>query len=125
MKGFLCLCSECSLEVEEREERDGMRAEIREKRAEIVELMRVEPVPRRNMKKAMKLSQRTVKLLQQLGLRAVLVAAMIEFYDAAVRAREMDISCENEPEIFKQEALKYAQMFGDSKMHYYNKCFNK
>lgn len=30
------------------------------------------------------------------------------------------VSCENDPEAFKQEALKYAKMCGDSYLHFYN-----
>ena len=77
------------------------------------------------MKKAMKLTQRKVKLVQKLDLRALFVAMMIDFCLAATRAREMNISIlENDPEIFKEEALKYAKMYGDCFIHLYNKYFN-
>ena len=49
---------------------------------------------------------------------------MINFYALAVMARRMNISCENEPEIYKQEAFKYAKMFGDNYIHSYNKLAN-
>ena len=123
---FHCECSECSLQGEDLEENERMREEIREKGEEIEQLMRregSEPVPRRNMKKVMKLAQRRVKLIQKLNIRAGIAAEMINFYALAVLARMMDISCENEPEIYKQEAFKYAEMFGDCGIHFYNRFF--
>ena len=125
LNGILCSCSECSLEGEALVNNDLMRAELREKAAEITQLLRLYPLPRRDVKKAMKLSQQHTKLLQKLGLRAAFVPAMIGFYCAAIMARRMDISIlENDPEVFKQEALKYAKMFGDRYIHYYNKNIN-
>ena len=38
----------------------------------------------------------------------------------AVKAQREGISCENDPEVFKQEALKYAKMLGDDYLHFYN-----
>ena len=124
--GFHCECSECSLQGEDLEENERMREEIREKGEEIEQLMRregSEPVPRRNMKKVMKLAQRRVKLIEKLNIRAGIAAEMINFYALAVLARRMNISCENEPEIYKQEAFKYAEMFGDCGIHFYNRFF--
>ena len=76
--------------------------------------------PRKDVKKAMKLAQQKTKLMQKLDLRTRFVFEMIEFYHFAVNARRMGISCENDPEIFKQEALKYAKMFGDCFIYFYN-----
>ena len=123
--GFLCECSECSLEGEDLEDNDGIRAEIREKTEEIIQLTSSESsFSRRAVKKAMKLFQRRVKLLQKLNIRTWFVAAMINFYQVAVRARMMGIHCENDPNVFKQEALKYARMFGDYYLHFYNNYSN-
>ena len=127
MRGFMCECSECSLEGEDLQENEGMRVEIREKEDETEQLLRRErsdPVPRKSVKKAMKLAQRRVKLIKKLNLRTDFVAEMLNFYRAAIIARKMDIRCENDPDIFKQEALKYAKMFGDNYIHHYNKSFN-
>ena len=52
------------------------------------------------------------------------VFAMMDFYDLAVVARLMDIPCVNEPDVFKREALKYAKMFGDIGLHFYNERVN-
>ena len=121
--GFLCKCSECSLEGEDLEDNERMRAEIVEKDQEIEYLVRhqgSEPIPRKSMKKVMKLAQERLKLVQKLDIRTEFLAAMVNFYHFAVRARRMDITCQNDPDIFKQEALKYAKMFGDSSIHCYN-----
>ena len=72
----------------------------------------------------MKLAQRRVKLIKKLNIRAEIITEMIDFYRLAVMARRMNISCENDPDIFKQEALKYAKMFGDNYIHFYNKRVN-
>ena len=120
--GFPCQCSECSREGEDLEENERMRAEIREKGEEgnqLVGRLGSEPVPRKSVKKAMKLSQQRTKLIQKLSIWAGVVSAMIEFYRAAKVARRMGIPCENDPETFKQEALKYAKLFGDDYLQFY------
>ena len=114
--GFLCACSECSMEEEDLEESDRMRAEIMEKIDEVGELLTCEghlPKSMRIRKKAMKLAQRRVKLIQKLNIRSGIVNEMINFYALAVDARNVGISTENDPDIFLQEAWKYAVMFGD------------
>ena len=138
---FLCQCSDCSLEGEALEEKERMREEIREKKEEIERLLGCEGfqknqplVPlsfrisasasRKAVKKAMKLAQERVKLIQKLDIRELFVQEMINFYGFAKMARRMDISCENDPEIFKKEALKYAKLFGDELLYYYNRCAN-
>ena len=124
MRGFLCQCSHCSLEGEDLEENERMREEIREKGDEIGQLLGCEgsaAVSRKDVKKAMKSAQRIVKLIQELNIRAGYVAAMIKFYQLAVLARIMNISCVNDPDIYKREALKYAKMFGDNYLYLYNK----
>ena len=123
MCGFHCQCSECSLEGEALRENELMRAEIREKEAKIPQLLKCEgsnPVPKREMKKAMKLSNEKVELIKKLNLRDSFVREMVEFYLAATLAREREISAPD-PDIFKHEALKYAKMFGDIYIYYYNK----
>ena len=126
--GFLCSCSECSLEGGALEDNDRMREEVMEIGAEIIQLLGREgsdPVPRGSLKKCLKLAQQRVKLTQKLDLRAEFVAAMIGFYGAATMAKEMDISIlENDPDTFKQEALKYAKMFGDCYIYYCNQYIN-
>ena len=127
LRGFLCQCSECSLEGEDLEDNEKIREEYWEKNEEINHLMSMErsdPRMRKALKKVMKLAQRTVKLVKTLNLRAWFVTAMIGFYHAATLAGKMEIPCDNDPEVFRQEALKYARMFGDNYIHLYNKSFN-
>ena len=123
--GFLCQCSECSLEADDLEENEKMRTEIKEKETEIEQLLMCgesHPVSRRsNMKKVLKLFQKKTNMVKNLNLRTEFVTAMIEFYRAAIKAKSMKISCKNDPDIYKQEALKYAKMFGDIHLHLYNK----
>ena len=100
-----------------------MRAEIWEKHDEICQLLSgPSSVPRRSMKRAMKLSQDRLKLVQKLDIRANFVDEMINFNRAASKATYLGISSP-EPSIFKREALKWARMFGDSEMQVYIKEF--
>ena len=81
-----------------------------------------DPVPRGNLKKCLKLAQQRVKLTQKLDLRAEFVDAMISFSRAAKSARDFNISIgENDPYILKREAWRYAKMYGDRYIHFYNK----
>lgn len=126
LEGFLCSCSECSLQGEDLKDNERMREEIWEKGAEIRQLLPYEgsdPVPR-TVKKAMKLSQKRMNLVKKLDIRKGFVTGMIDFYKLAVNAREMGIPCENDPDIFKQEALKYANLFGDIYIYSCSKLLN-
>ena len=120
---FLCECSECSLEGQDLEDNERMRAEIREKKVEITELVNCEGhIPlirpsRRDVKKAMKLTQQRINLVQKLDIRAGIFCGMIDFYQFAVLARRMNISTPLDPESYRREALKYAKMFGDHFIH--------
>ena len=123
MRGFLCQCSECSLEGEDLEDNEKMREELREKEAEIKQLLSSDGsprIPRRDLQKVMKLAQRRVKLMLKLNIRTAFVAVMKEFYHLSVEARRQGISCENDPDIYKREALKYAKMFGDCYLYKFN-----
>ena len=120
-RGFLCECSECSLEGEELQDRERMRAEIREKKAEMSQLLR-DGWSRRDVKKAMKVVQQRVNLVQKLNIRYMFASAMVDFYVAATDAKNLGISAPD-PEKFKQEALKYAKKYGDALTYYCNKAF--
>ena len=89
-----------------------MRAEIREKEAEVIQL-RTGDGSRRSLKKVMKLVQQRTNLIKKLNLRTGFVAAMIDFHNLAVMARRMDIASVNPPEVYEKEAFKYAEIFGD------------
>ena len=121
-RGFLCECSECSLEGEDLQENEMMRAEIREKSEELLSGRTVGSDARRTVKKAMKVAQRIANLVQILNIRLMFVTEMICFYDAASDAKRIGISAPD-PDKFKQEALKYAKKYGDAFSYYCNKCF--
>ena len=72
----------------------------------------------------MKLAQERLKLIQKLNLREIFVIEMLHFYSAASQAKRYDISAPD-PDIFKQEALKYAKMFGDTSLNFYNNFLEK
>ena len=74
------------------------------------------------MKKAMKLAQQRVNLVQKLNIRVMFVSEMINFYDAASDAKKMGISSPD-PDTFKHEALKYAKKYGDALMYCCSKYF--
>ena len=110
--GFLCQCSECSLEGEDLEDNERIRAEIREKKEELRQLLGSNPVSKRTLKKAMRLSNERVKLVQRLDVRAMFVHEMIDFFHANKNARRVGISGAD-PDIYRQEGLKYAKICGD------------
>ena len=123
---FPCSCSQCSLEMEEEEDledNESMRTEIAEVEAEIIQLTTpLESVTRRDGKKFMKLANWRMKLIQELNLRDWFVGVMIQFYQGSAWARGMDSPIPgNDPEVFKQEALRYARMCGDHPLHICNK----
>ena len=78
---------------------------------------------RKSMKKAMKLSNQRMELIKKLNIRALFVTEMLEFYIAATNAKMMGITV-TDPVIFKDEARKYAKMFGDCFIHGYNTFLN-
>ena len=126
VRGFWCECSECSLEGEDLQQKERMREEAREMEEKLKECLQrmtgqtISTLIRRDVKKTMKLVQRRVKLVQKLDIRTDFVGAMIYFYWFAVLARRKDISCVNDPDVYKQEAWKYAKMCGDRFIHSYN-----
>ena len=117
--GFLCECSECCLEGEALRENERIRGEIRKMINEINKLRVGFAPPRRSVKKSMKLAQERLNLIQKLNLREIIVNEMLHFYSAASQAKRYEISAPD-PDIFKQEALKYAKMYGDSSLKVYN-----
>ena len=111
--GFLCECSECSLEGEDLEDNDRMRADMKEMDVEIRQLLTAceesHAVPWRELKKAMKLAQKKTNLVQKLNIRSMFVTEMINFFFLASNAQMMGITAPD-PNIFKSEALKYAKI---------------
>ena len=62
--------------------------------------------------------------MNKLNIRAPIVGAMIDFYRFARIAKALGLPCVNDPDIYKQEALKYAKMFGDSNVYDYKLQIN-
>ena len=123
---FLCHRSECSLGGEDLEENERIRVKLREKKDKMEQLMASSEGPemRKRHEKVMKLAQQRVFMIRKLNLRAGFVGEMILFYQLALLARLVDIRTSSDPDTFKQEAWKYAEMFGDNYIHLYNKSFN-
>ena len=95
---FLCKCSECSLEGEDLQQNERMRKGIEEKRVEIEQLVGCEgDLPRKFLKKAMQLAQQRIKLVQTLELRLMFVVEMKNFFGFAILAKNLGISCVNDP----------------------------
>lgn len=114
--GFLCHCSECSLGGEELEENERIRVKLRQKKDGMDQLLASNLG---DLKKLMKLAHQRVNMMKKLNLRTGYVGAMICFYKLSVQARSMNIPCAREPDTYKQEAWKYAEMFGDRTIHVY------
>ena len=120
---FLCSCSECSLQGEDLRDNERMRADLRKNSGEfqslVFQLLIDGPtsVPRRSMKKALKLSQQRLTLIQKLDLKAQYVYELMNSYRVAVDGKRMGISSENDPDVYKQDALKYAKLYGDVYIH--------
>ena len=58
--------------------------------------------------------------MQKLNLRALYMSERLRSYGYAVEARRRGIPCDNDPDVFKQEALKYAKILGDDYLHFHN-----
>jgi hypothetical protein len=115
--GFLCQCSVCSMEGETLEENEKLRAEIREKHTEFSQLLNGESSdPRKCMERAIKVFGDRLTLVKKLDIRAAFVYEMINFHRAAIRAKMLGISVHPEPNVLRQEALKWARICGDSAM---------
>ena len=108
---FLCQCPECSLEGEDLEENEHLRTKLRETLAKQGE---------GDSRRTLKLAQKATNLVQKLNLRALYMSKMLQAYILAIMAKRTGISCENDPDVFKEEALKYAKILGDNYLYFYN-----
>ena len=120
LDAFLCSCSECSLQGKDLQDNEKMRADLRKKTGEIpslaLQLLTGAPasLPRRFMKKALKLSQQRLTLVKKLDLQAQYVYELMNFYHVALDGKRMGISSEEDPDVYKDNALKYAKLYGDT-----------
>ena len=111
--GFLCKCSECSLEGEELSKNELLRMEIRMKDMEMDPLMSYEGnVQRRFMKTFLQLSKEKMNLVEKLGIRGeTFMFEKLAFCASATLAKRMGVAAPD-PNISKEEALKHAQICG-------------
>ena len=117
---FSCTCSECSLEGEALLENERIRAEIRDKEANIRKYSSPQA-----LKIAVGLCQELVKLVKELDLRLEFVNQLLNTYEGAKCATMMGgFRGVPDPNIFKNEALKYCQLFGDSDINHFNTIMN-
>ena len=122
----LCQCSVCSLEGEDLEDNEWMRTKLEELKTKVTDMIsnNDQQMSREGLdywKKVMKYAQKRTNLVQKLNLKACYMMEMLKLYGFAVIAKNKGISCENDPEVFKEEALKYANMLGDNFLYYCNK----
>ena len=127
--GFLCQCSECSLEGKALEDNERLRAEIRKKGLEIDHL--TQEATLENRVKALKLTDEKVALVQTLDIRLRLFDELLaacavasDTQKSSLQAQELNSS--NSVIMMKaQELIKsyyssakiWAQMFGDRHLH--------
>jgi len=122
IRAFLCSCSECSLEGEELQENERIRAEIREKIKTFDSL--IPPLPailhRHNVKQAVKLSQEVITLVKKLNLQEEIAMELLQTaLPVAWHARDMGLRGPD-PTSIKNEALEMCQKFGYTMMTHYN-----
>ena len=120
--GFLCKCSECSLEGKALEDNDRLRAEARDRIEKIVNLLRDKSGQRlSNVKKALKLIQEMKERIEQLDVQIEILDKRLQVsLPVAHLAKMMGLQAED-PEIIKLEARGFCNLFGDAKLNDYNK----
>ena len=128
--GFLCSCSECSLEGEELLENERIRAEIREK--ELKTKMLVPQIyrlfgaaQRRPLMELLKTSQEIVKLVKKLDIQLEIVNQLTKHFVDAYHARLMGFSRDPDPPAIKKEAQEHAKKLGDSQMRIFNQIMDR
>ena len=111
-RGFLCQCSECSLEGKALEDNERLREKIGKMRASIALLIGVA-----DFDGAMKASHEMIDLVKKLDIR---LQFLKEYLGACMVANVMKKLAMSgpDPDIYKEAALGYA--IGDANMHHYN-----
>ena len=120
--GFLCKCSECSLEGEALQENERLREEARDRIEKIVSLLRVKPPQSaNNVKKALEFSQEMMERIEQLGVQIEILDKLLQIsLPLAYLAKNRGLSAQD-PQIIKLEAMRYCKLFGDAKLNDYKK----
>jgi len=117
---FLCSCSDCSLEGDELEENERIRAEIREKRRTIISLISGRSLLPYNVKRAVKLSQEFMVLVKKLNIQPQVVDRLLQIALPVAWVARNEGLRGPDPRSILQEALEFCQKFGDSMMKNYN-----
>ena len=120
--GFLCKCSECSLEGKALEDNDRLRDEARTRIEKIVNLLLEKSSQNaNNVKKALELSQEMMERIEKLDVQIEILDKLLQFsLPLAYLAKMRGIRAED-PQIIKLEAMRYCKLFGDAKLNDYKK----
>jgi len=116
--GFVCKCTECSLDCQELELNEQQRKEVIENIKLVKDLMN--KFEERATVSALKTGQETVKLVRELGLVYEVPRVLLNCYQVATAARFQNIIGMLNPRVYSDQALSYCEKFGDSFMHFYN-----
>ena len=111
-RGFLCKCSECSLEGKALEDNERMREKIGGMRVKIAQL-----VGSMDLGRAMEESREMIVLVKKLDIRLQFLKELLGAFMVASAMEKLNMMCGPDPEIFQTEALGYA--IGDVGMHHY------
>ena len=131
--GFICSCSECSLDGEALLENERLRAEIRKKDLktkmlvpQIQRLCGVAPAAqKRPLMELLQTSQAIVRLVKKLDIQLEIVNQLTKCFEDALQARMMGFSREPDPSAIKKEAQEHAKKLGDGQMLLYNECMKR
>ena len=121
--GFLCRCSECSLEGAALLENERIRKMIRRKNMKIAALLR-EYCPRKLLRAA-KLRHDTVDLVKQLDLQREIPKQLLKSYDLLHASLPGCLSEVPDLEIIRFVALESCDKFGDTLREFYNMILRK
>ena len=113
---FLCQCSQCSLEGKALQQNNMMRAEVRGKREKIKDLLDTAAssslLRRRNVEKAVSLSQEMMEPMRELNLQPQLPYCLLRTaLPVAWNARRLGLTAPDQDTI-KQVGLEFSQEFG-------------
>lgn len=115
--GFLCQCSECSLEGKALEANERLRTEIREKGLEIDHLTQGVEATLENTARALKLTEEKLALVQKLDNRLRLFDELLDACAVASDAQQFRLPVQDLIKSYYSSAQFWAQMFGDRHLH--------
>lgn len=116
--GFICKCSECTLDGEEWELNEQNRKDIVSNINLIKELMK--KYEGQSTVSALKAGEETVRITKEIGLVYEIPRLLLNCYQVATAARYQNIIGMINPTIYSEQARYYSENFGDSFMYFYN-----